>query len=178
GPLLAGNGIRDTEDRNGNGILDAESPSKVVTISPASLHFTGDKDWTPITYSFTDADRSRLLSARSARLVITAAAGSSGRLLVDSLSIEKSPFWIETVSPAGSLAAREVSEKLSLHDPGPGARLEDLYPDTMDGFHPNAERQEILEADWSGLFPSRGTRRREPAGSSTTRSSIISGRRA
>ncbi|MBE3063780.1 MAG: hypothetical protein IMZ69_02030, partial [Spirochaetes bacterium] len=151
GPRLAGNGIRDSEDRNGNGILDAESPSKVVTIPPSSLHFTGDKVWTAVTYSFTDADRSRLLSARSARLVIKAAAGSSGRLLVDSLSIEKSPFWIETVSPAGSLSVREVSEQLSPHDPGPGARLEDLYPSTMDGFHPNAESQEVLEVDWSGL---------------------------
>jgi hypothetical protein len=157
GPRLAGNGIRDTEDRNGNGILDAESPSKVVTITPASLRFTGDKAWTTFTYSFTDADRARLLSARGVRLVVASAgtAASSGRLLVDSLSLEKSPFWIETASPVppGSLAAREVSEKLSLHDPGPGARLEDLYPDTMDGFHPNAERQEILEADWSGLAP-------------------------
>jgi hypothetical protein len=155
GPRLVGNGMRDSEDRNGNGILDAESPSRVVTIAPASLRFTGDKAWAPVTYSFTDADRSRLRSARSARLVISssATAASSGRLLVDSLSIEKSPFWIETSPPGspGTVAVREVSEKLSLHDPGSGARLEDLYPSTMDGFHPNAERQEVLEADWSGL---------------------------
>jgi hypothetical protein len=151
-PRLESNGIRDSEDRNANGILDAESPPRVVTITLPSLHLTGDRDWMTAAYSFTDADRSRLLAARSVRLVITALSGSIGRVLVDSVSIEKSPFWIETPALTGSVAAREVSEPLSLHDPGPGARLEDMYPGTTDRFHPGAERQEVLEIDWSQLL--------------------------
>ena len=154
GPRLTGNGFLDSEDRNANEILDTEELSRVVTVDPAELQFAGDEPWRTVTHVLTDAERSRLLSARGVRLVIsTTAPASSGRVLVDSLSIEKSPFWIETSPPGSpdSLAVREVSERLSLHDPGPGARFEDLYPGTMNQFHPGAERQEVLEADWSGL---------------------------
>ncbi|MCX7038025.1 MAG: hypothetical protein NT005_02665, partial [Spirochaetes bacterium] len=153
GPRLEGNGIRDSEDRNGNDILDAEDPSRIVTIAEPGLQFAGDEDWQIVTHSFTDSERSLLLSARSVRLVVTssATAASSGRLLIDSLSIEKSPFWVETPALTGSLAACEVSETLARHDPGSGARLDDLYPDTMGGLHPSAERQEVLELDWSML---------------------------
>ena len=156
GPKLQGNGIQDTEDRNANGILDVEEASRVVTISPAALQFSTDQPWKTVTYPFDSSERSKLQSARGVRLVIVGgAAASRGRVVVDSLSVEKSPFWTQNVTggPTGTQSVREVSERLlgATKDPGPGNRLEDRFPETITRFHSGSQAQEVLEFSWTGV---------------------------
>ncbi|HVO38843.1 MAG TPA: hypothetical protein VMV03_07420, partial [Spirochaetia bacterium] len=56
GPKLQGNGRLDSEDRNGNGVVDPEDPPRIVSIGPAgdvaapALHFTGPTaGWVTVT---------------------------------------------------------------------------------------------------------------------------------
>lgn len=154
GPTLEGNGIRDTEDRNANEILDQEQAARVVTVSPTALHFNGDAAWQTVTYALSTAERALLQSTRGVRLVVTAAALSTGRLVIDSLSIEKSPFWVENASggPTGTLSAREAPEGLlGGNDPGTGSRLEDSFPEVITRFHSGVQAQEVLELKWQGV---------------------------
>ncbi len=156
GPQLLGNGILDSEDRNGNGILDAEEPSRLVTIDPSALAFTGDAGWATVTHAFTSAERALLGAARAVRIVITSATvASAGRVLIDSLSIEKSPFWTQNVPPAlpaGTVHAREAAETLlGAGDPGSGRRLEDAFPEVVRRFHAGSTGQEVLEFSWQGV---------------------------
>jgi hypothetical protein len=153
GPDLLGNGLLDTEDRNGNAILEAEDASRLITIDPASLAFTADAGWATVTHVFTGAERALLGAARTVRIVITSeTVASSGRVLVDSLSMEKSPFWAE--SAAGTATVREAAEKLlGAGDPGAGARLEDRFPAVVSRFHAGTTGQEVLQLGWQGASP-------------------------
>jgi hypothetical protein len=163
GPLLTGNGTQDTEDRNANKLLDLEDANRIVTLphsadpqivlTPASA----TSEWVTVTYALTDADRQKLLKARSLRLIIagtasSAAARASGTLVIDSLTIQGATFWPEP-SVSGdrpSITVRQVAEFLSDSDPGESDRWEDRYPDTDALFHSSAETNEVLEISWGG----------------------------
>jgi hypothetical protein len=155
GPDLLGNGLVDTEDRNGNGILDSEAGSRLVTIDPSALAFTGDSAWAVVTHTFTSDERALLAATRAVRIVITSAVSSSGKVLIDALSIEKSPFWTQNVPPApptGTLSAREAAETLlGAGDPGSGRRLEDAFPGVVRRFHAGSAGQEVLQFTWQGV---------------------------
>ena len=156
GQDLQGNGLLDTEDRNGNDILDFEEPSRVVTIDPAALAFSADTGWTTVTHALTDAERARLGASRGVRIVITpVTVASVGRVVIDSLSIEKSPV-LDAEGHRGALlatlGAREVSEALlGADDPGSGSRLADLFPDVVNQFHSGTAGQEVLQFQWQSV---------------------------
>ncbi len=161
GPKLTGNGVLDSEDRNANGILDREDPERVVTeqvtpLPPGQSWFPG-QDWTTVTIPLTDADRQRLIQTRSVRLIIRETTGStsaSGTILVDSLSVEASPFWPQTTPPdsRSSVVVDEVAESLARSDPGSGHHLEDVYPNTLKLFHGTGSLpQQVLESYWSSI---------------------------
>ncbi|MGA2641007.1 MAG: hypothetical protein ABSG21_08890 [Spirochaetia bacterium] len=156
GPQLKGNGKLDSEDRNGNGILDLEDPNRVVT--PLSAPFpigsgTLSGSWQNFTYALNDSDRQKLLQARSVRIIIVASGGAAtGEVLVDSITIEGTPFWPQVTSPdvKTSVHLQEVSENIAQKPPS-GGDLPSRFPDTYNRFHPNGELNEVLETVWSGM---------------------------
>ena len=157
GPQLLGNGRVDSEDRNGNTILDLEDYTRVVT-TPA--FYPGStpaltSNWATFTYALTDSDRQKLLQARGIRIVIQGATGGSagGQIIIDSITIEGTPFWPQTVGTdnRNNVHVQEVSESLALVQAGSGGDLATKYPDTYKRFHSQSEPNQVLETAWTQL---------------------------
>ena len=145
---LVGNGIQDSEDRNANSLLDLEDSDRIVTLPLPTL--TPGADWTTATFALTDTYRQALAAARAVRIVIMSAGGASGSIILDSISVEATPFWPEASVSADRphISVRQIPEYLSANDPGSGSRLEDVFPATYKLFHPSGEQNEVLETAW------------------------------
>ena len=157
GPQLLGNGRLDSEDRNGNTILDLEDSTRVVTI-PAFFPLSSPaltSSWTTFTYALKDADRQKLLQDRGIRIVVQEAVGGSagGEIVIDSITIEGTPFWPQTVGidNRNNVHVQEVTEALALVQAGSGGDLATKYPDTYKRFHSQSEPNQVLETSWTGL---------------------------
>lgn len=151
GPRLLGNGRLDSEDRNGNTILDLEDATRIFTSTPISSPSATPlgSTWKPFTFVLGDTDRQKLLQARSVRLIIveSGASTASGKILIDSITIQGTPFWPQTASATdrANVHVQEVSENLL----GTSSDLESRYPDTLKRFHPDGEPNQVLETSWS-----------------------------
>lgn len=144
GPRLEGNGRRDTEDRDGSGTLTPEDTRRIAAWTAVTV----DGTWKVFTFDLDDAARAKLEQARSIRIVVEGvAAGETGRLLIDRVTVAGSAFWAQ--GTAATLAVREVAEAFATDDPGPGNRLEDMQASEMRLFHPAGEAQEVLEIGWT-----------------------------
>ncbi len=129
GPQLTGNGKLDTEDTDGNLILDLEDQNRVVTaggqlqVAASSL----SNSWQNYTYTLTDSDRQMLLQSRSVRIIVAApgpVGTETGEILIDSVTVEATPFWPQ-MGPGDSKAnvsVQEVTENLAQNQPT-GGRL-------------------------------------------------------
>ena len=161
GPKLQGNGKLDSEDRNGNNLLDSEDYSRIVTIGPNGsgademnglLTLAGPTTgWTTVTVALNDQDRAKLLQARGMRIILvphTPGAAAAGYVLIDSVSIEASPFWASTATTTdkSSVSVQEIQEQFA--PPASGGSLSDKFSDKIRQFHPNGEEQDVLEVLW------------------------------
>ncbi len=161
GPRLLGNGILDTEDRNGNGILDREESTSVVAKGPSAdsrLAFAADTPWTSVTIPLTDQDRAALVGARGVRIVISEATNSApatGIVVMDTLEFDSAPFWpVVTVPDTRSdVTVRETTEALALSSQPVGGDFATsaVTSTTYKLFHPNGETNQALEVAWAGL---------------------------
>ncbi len=161
GPKLQGNGKLDSEDRNANGILDREDPNRIVTIGPtgdetasALILPTGTSGWVTVTVALSDQDRAKLLQAREVRIIIKpdgATPSATGYVLIDSISIQATPFWAQAASAdRNNISVQEIQEQFAPQPPS-GATLESRFSDRMKQFHPNGEEQDILQVQWGTL---------------------------
>jgi hypothetical protein len=152
GPQLKGNGKLDSEDLNGNQILDLEDPNRVVTEIPIAIGTTSTS-WTNYTFALSDTDRQKLAQARSVRIVVVESTGSAtagGEILVDSLSFEGTPFWPQTATAAdkANVHVQEVTENLAQKQPS-GGDFAGSFAGTYSKFHPNGETNQVLETVWT-----------------------------
>jgi hypothetical protein len=146
GPKLEGNAILDSEDRNANEILDYEDATRVVTKTDATnLSFNADTSWTSVTLSLSDADRAMLLKARGVRIIIYSATAATGKILIDSISIQGTPFALGASADRTKTTVRQVAEYLSANDPGSTNRLDQKFSSTYTLFHPSGDTNEVLE---------------------------------
>ena len=171
GPKLQGNGKLDSEDRNANGLLDQEDATRVVTIGPGAGSdevssmlslASGATSTTPITtgwltatVALSDQDRAKLLQAREVRIILvphTGVTSATGYVLIDSISVEATPFWVQAAPPPATdrnnITVQEIQEQFAPFDPGAGNRLPDKFTDKLKQFHPNGEEQDVLEVQW------------------------------
>ncbi|MGO9308164.1 MAG: hypothetical protein ACLQDL_03965 [Spirochaetia bacterium] len=155
GPQLKGDGKLDSEDRNSNGILDLEDQFRVITptFTPDMTISTNiSASWQNFTYALTDQDRQNLLQARSVRIVIVNngyPARATGEILVDSVTIEATPFWPQTAAAAdkANVQIQEVSENLARYQPS-GGNFSSRFADTYNRFHPDGGTYQVLETIW------------------------------
>jgi hypothetical protein len=132
------NGRRDSEDVDGNGALDPEDSSYLVTLPAASVSPTGI-----ITRTFDSTDKAKLRRARSLRLILVeTGAGATGRLEVEQINLEGSLFHGENVT-----SVREIEEWASANPPP--EELVEAFPEVSEIFHPYAETQKVLEVDFT-----------------------------
>jgi hypothetical protein len=159
GPQLLGNGRLDSEDRNGNTILDLEDKDRILTpsspvfpIASGSLSST----WKNFTFLLGDSDRQKLVQARGVRIIVQQTGGTvptTGEILIDTVTIEGTPFWPQTSAgdARNNVSVQEVSENLAQIGAGSGGDLPTKYPDTYKRFHSQAEPNQVLETSWTTL---------------------------
>ncbi len=184
GPKMEGNFQIDSEDVDGNKNLDGgknEDPAKIEITEtvltaesspiakPLVKDITSNLAWSKAkSYIDTDQEKLKLKSTRSVRIILAnkGAAASTGRFLIDQLTLAGSIFGIkENSSSAGNVETREIRESASKDEPP--QRLEDAFSEVKDVFHGFGEIQKVLEVDWSGYalgeswtirgFPNNGT---------------------
>ncbi len=153
GPKLEGNGKLDSEDTNANSLLDYEDSNRVDTETAiSSLSLT--TSWKNFTFPLSDADRQKLLQTRGVRIVIvqSGAVAATGKILVDSLTIEGTPFWpkVTGTDTRDEIQVQEVTENRAQFPPT-GGDFESAFEDTYNRFHPSNETNQVLETVWSSL---------------------------
>lgn len=149
GPDNGGDGVVDSEDMNGNGILDAERNDQLVEKGVSPLP---GSSWTLAEVSFDSADRDRLHAVSAFRIVLvyTGTGDASGRLMVGGISVESSPYYGEA-DPPGTIKLRELYEfQVS---PPPPQLLTEAFPEVLNDFHPGDSSQKVLEIEWSNMDP-------------------------
>jgi len=154
GPKNEGNDRLDSEDVNGNGFLDPDddpTDPDIITLTAATI--TDTVDWTSFTHTFTADQKRKIARTRSLRLIVrrTGGSDSTGRLLLDEISLAGSRFFADwVVDPGGGaeLSAREI-EEWEMKDP-PSKPLQATFAEVEDIFHPYEETQKVVEVFWSG----------------------------
>ena len=156
GPLLQGNSILDTEDRNGNGILDREDSTRVVTLphNISETQIAPGTSWITYTFQLSDDDRGKLLQTRGVRIIVKETSGkaaATGAILVDALTVEGATFSPVTAASSDrtKISVRQIAEYLSPQDTGSPDRFETKFPTTYKLFHADASTNEVLETSWS-----------------------------
>jgi len=154
GPKNEGNNRLDSEDIDGNGILDGDDAStdpKIVTMTVDTI--TDVRDWTAFTHTFKADEKRRLARTRSLRLIVVRTGGtdSTGRLLLDEISLAGSRFFAgwyvdPDISSTDDVSVRELQE-WELTAP-PSKTLEASYAVVEEIFHPFDEEQKALEVSW------------------------------
>ncbi len=139
-------GLYASEDTNGNGLLDLENSSLVVTsqIPAANIDAAG---WSTVTVNLTPAQRAQLGHADAVRIVLVNTSGSDldSTFQVASFSITKSPFNVAYGTNPNAPTVQEVS------DPQAGSKqLENLFPEVKNTFHAAGQTQKVLQVKWSG----------------------------
>ena len=150
GSLGGGNGFLDSEDTNGNGLLDGDNPYQTVMIevAPASTGYPG-ADWDYIRLPLNGEQRQKLTSVTAVRIRAVhegMADTRIGKLLVGDLFFEGSPFLVD-----GDPAGLDISGIYEGHLPEaerPDRALENRFPEVLQKFHPAGERQKILRHQW------------------------------
>jgi hypothetical protein len=158
---LDGSGLLN-HDWNENGILDLEDPFHVVTKEPISTTSL-TSSWMNFSFTLLNSDRGKLTATRGIRLVIVSSGATIGKILIDSLTFETSPFQVETTDPAiENIRVAEISE-WSAATPPAGGDLTSRFQTTYQHFHPNGIHNQVLEVFWSDFLNSFSIQRNVPS---------------
>jgi hypothetical protein len=138
-----GNNQLDTEDLNGNGLLDREGPKKTMNTGEVLNLST---DWATLTIDLTPSDRERLRASNAFEIILAGdgvSSGGSGRLLIGDIIFRGSSF---VTKPAGSqiMSTKEVNE---LYSSSPTPLLIESYPE-VSVFSSGSELQNVTEINW------------------------------
>jgi hypothetical protein len=146
GPEGGGNDRLDSEDINGNGILDRDVEELLVK---RELPVPG-AEWELAEIRLSADERAKLGRANAIRCILYSPEEGpvSGRLMIGGISVEASSLY-GTASPPGSVRGREIFE----FQTGAAADtyLEAVYPRVDDDFHADGSGQKILEITWENL---------------------------
>jgi hypothetical protein len=154
GPKQEGNLRVDSEDIDGNGVLDPEDVDFIYEpTATVRDNITANTGWNTDQIYFTAADdRQRLTRVRAARLLVVAnGGGATGRILVDDIELAGSTYGVidAAVTDREKIEVREIRESHAVSKPS--KELEDASDTVSDVFHPSGQIQKVLEVDWSGL---------------------------
>ncbi|MBN1696823.1 MAG: hypothetical protein JW881_04860 [Spirochaetales bacterium] len=153
GPEGEGNGTRNSEDTDGNFLLDPEAPGRLVTTSPIGLT-PSTTGWQSYTAFLSDSQRELLVRSNFLRVVLTDSTGGdvTGKLLIDRIYLSGPHFWKEITTGDNNgerVSVREIDEYLApLKPPVP---LAGEYAAVREIFHPAGEEQKVCEITWDDL---------------------------
>ncbi len=161
GPLGTGNSIEDSEDFNSNGFLDSENPDYIVSftssVSNDLLCLWDTTGWRHYTYFLTDAERKKLVSTRSVRIIVVREDGGnvSGRILIDRITLNGSSFI--PGSSSGDVYTEEVPEAyLPMNCFSKSKSLRELFPELSGIINEDTRRQMTLGIKWDSVSSAEG----------------------
>ncbi len=138
-----GNGTEESEDADGNGLLNRETDTQVLEHS-VSLLPAGP--WREVYIPLSGTDRAQLAATRAVQILLDAVAVTSGRLLVGELRFHGSSF----VPGNSSSETGEVSEYDLEPAETPAVPLYAAYDLVEDRFNDGDEDQKVLRLEWTG----------------------------
>lgn len=136
-----------TEDADGDGILDRERPSLVETVV-IDEGISGSIDWRHTEIAITGPHRALFAAATSLRLLVVreGALGdpATGRVVVGDIEVGAAKT-LATSEPggSGSVQAEETDDQI--------ASLHATFPEVADVFHADLTVPEVLAVSWTGV---------------------------
>lgn len=155
GPEQLGNYRIDSEDIDGNGFLDSESSTYLLSLTDPLLSFTGDiTSFRNVTIDIPESMKNRISRTRALRILVVNEGGSAstGKVLINSISLSGSVLYPEITSGNNNgetLQIRETDEYMAKSPPA--VRLESQFPIVATTFHSHGESQKVLEVEWNNL---------------------------
>ncbi len=144
----SGNGQLDSEDLDGNGVLDGEGTLLVLTKTAGTDFADPGSTWQTVTLNLSPSDRSKLKAVTGLEIIISDnGSGSSGKLLISSLTLTGSEFVVkpDTVpDPDQIVTSREINE---IYSAVPEPLLISSYPETS-VFSAGTGVQNVAEFTW------------------------------
>lgn len=146
GPDGGGNDRLDTEDINGNGLLDRDVQELMVR---KELPVPGS-DWQLAEIYLSADERADLGRTNALRLIVYNPNGGStdGRLMVGGISLESSSLYDRTEDP-GEVRSREIYEFQT--SASADSFLESVFPEVEENFHADGSGQKVLEISWTDI---------------------------
>ncbi len=145
---IFGNGRKDTEDLNGNGILDAEESSLAVSFeagTTAGFSKPGST-WQTVVINLTPTEREKLRNTTGFDVFInyTGTGTGSGKLLIGDINFNGTSF---IVSPASgqNVTVSEINETLIKQ---PGTKLTDDFPEISTLFTDTLSPSNVAKFEW------------------------------
>jgi len=155
GPRGTGNGIQDSKDANGNGILDIERSAGIVTIAGPTFSPGDTAGWNSVSYALSDSERALLADCRAVRILIVRVGSGAvtGKVRLDSVRFDGAAFVAaaDSGSTTATVTLKDVDEDFCAAAALSGNDLETAFPTVADVFHPDDDAQEVLEISWAGV---------------------------
>ncbi len=140
----SGNNQIDSEDLDGNGVLDPENDNTSVTL-PGPIYSEPASPWTTITLTLTPDEREKLHNATGFEIIIKdTGSSSSGRLLVGDITLNGTSF-ITSPSSGQNSTEEDVNETVSGQ---PGTTIESDFPEVANTFSVSGQPQNIGKFTW------------------------------
>ncbi len=142
-----GNGRKDTEDLNGNGILDSEETGLAdnFLLDAPSLP-KPDSSWQTVVINLTPGEREKLRCTTAFDIFIhhTGTGTGTGKLLIGDINFNGTSF---IVSPAAgqNVTVSEINETLTTQ---PGTKLTDNFPEISNLFTDTLSPANVAEFQW------------------------------
>lgn len=158
-----GNGRKDTEDLNGNGILDSEESSLAVYFEAGTTagFLKPDSTWQTVVINLSPGEREKLRNTTGFDVFInyTGTGTGSGKLLIGDINFNGASF---IVSPAAgqNVYVSEINETLIEQ---PGTKLTDDFPEISSLFTDTLSPANVAEFQWDSTGTWRAVSYTNPA---------------
>ncbi len=141
-----GNGSEETEDADGNDLLNPEVSSRTVTLTPPS-GTSVDGVWHTVYIPLSRAERSALSSTRAVQILLeNSGVTSSGKLLIGEVQFQGTGF----VPVNTNTSVSELSEYELESGEAPTQKLYAAYDLVDTRFNDGNDDQQVMRMEWSG----------------------------
>ena len=140
-----GNGSKETEDADGNDLLNRETESATIALSPPA-GTTADGVWRTVYIPLSVSERSKLSSTRAVQFLLDSDGDASGRLLIGEVKFHGTSF----VPGNAETSVSELSEYELESGEQPSLKLNSAYDLVDTRFNDGNNNQQVLRVEWTG----------------------------
>ncbi len=141
-----GNGTEESEDADGNELLNQEVSSRTVTLTPPA-ETADDGVWRTVYIPLSRAERSALSSTRAVQILLSSTLGTStGKLLIGEVQVQGTGF----VPLNQETSVSELSEYELESGEEPSRKLYSAFDLVDTRFNDDNDDQQVMRMEWSG----------------------------